>query len=55
MHRTVCVVLLAALTLVLAPRELSAQTRGVTAEDYFAFESLSDPRFSPDAPRLPTW
>jgi hypothetical protein len=25
-----------------------AQTRGITAEDYFAFESLSDPRFSPD-------
>lgn len=26
----------------------AAQTRGVTAEDYFAFEALSDPRFSPD-------
>jgi dipeptidyl aminopeptidase/acylaminoacyl peptidase len=25
-----------------------AQTRGVTAGDYFAFEQLSDPRFSPD-------
>ena len=25
-----------------------AQTRGVTAEDYFAFEALGDPRFSPD-------
>src|SRR5450755_3989529 len=25
-----------------------AQTRGATAEDYFAFETLSDPRFSPD-------
>src|SRR5262245_8296955 len=25
-----------------------AQTRGVTAEDYFAFESASDPRMSPD-------
>src|SRR5262245_57423570 len=25
-----------------------AQTRGVTPEDYFAFESLSDPHFSPD-------
>src|SRR6185295_18251601 len=25
-----------------------AQTRGVTAEDYFAFETLSDPHFSPD-------
>ncbi|MBW8867399.1 MAG: PD40 domain-containing protein, partial [Acidobacteria bacterium] len=27
---------------------LRAQTRGVTAEDYFAFETLGDPRFSPD-------
>jgi len=26
----------------------AAQTRPVTAEDYFAFESLSDPHFSPD-------
>jgi dipeptidyl aminopeptidase/acylaminoacyl peptidase len=26
----------------------AAQTRGVTAEDYFAFETLSDPQFSPD-------
>ena len=25
-----------------------AQTRGVTAEDYFAFETLAEPRFSPD-------
>src|SRR6476619_2869066 len=25
-----------------------AQTRGATAEDYFAFETLGDPRFSPD-------
>jgi dipeptidyl aminopeptidase/acylaminoacyl peptidase len=25
-----------------------AQTRGVTAEDYYAFEMLSDPHFSPD-------
>jgi len=25
-----------------------AQTRGMTAEDYFAFETLSEPRFSPD-------
>jgi dipeptidyl aminopeptidase/acylaminoacyl peptidase len=27
---------------------VGAQTRGVTAEDYFAFETLSEPRFSPD-------
>ena len=26
----------------------SAQSRGVAAEDYFAFETLSDPHFSPD-------
>ena len=25
-----------------------AQTRGVTADDYLSFESLSDPHFSPD-------
>ena len=25
-----------------------AQTRGAAAEDYFAFEALGDPRFSPD-------
>ena len=25
-----------------------AQTRGVTAEDYYAFETLADPHFSPD-------
>ena len=25
-----------------------AQTRGVTAEDYYAFETLTDPHFSPD-------
>src|SRR5262245_46445581 len=25
-----------------------AQTRGVSAEDYYSFETLSDPRFSPD-------
>ena len=31
------------------PRQSTdAQTRGVTAEDYFAFETLSDPHFSPD-------
>src|SRR5437764_7006549 len=27
---------------------LSAQTRGATSEDYFAFETLGDPHFSPD-------
>src|ERR1043166_8685930 len=29
-----------------------AQTRGVTAEDYFSFENLSDPHFSPDGSRI---
>jgi dipeptidyl aminopeptidase/acylaminoacyl peptidase len=27
---------------------LQAQTRGMTAEDYYAFETLGDPHFSPD-------
>jgi len=36
-----------ALSVVLALPAL-AQTRGVTAEDYYAFETLGDPRFSPD-------
>ena len=27
---------------------LLAQTRGMTSEDYFAFETLGDPHFSPD-------
>jgi dipeptidyl aminopeptidase/acylaminoacyl peptidase len=34
-------------SLVLAT-SVTAQSRGATAEDYFAFEALSDPRFSPD-------
>src|SRR6476646_7348208 len=37
----------AVFTLVLALPVL-AQTRRVTAEDYYAFETLGDPRFSPD-------
>src|SRR3954470_22295435 len=41
---TVCA---AAASLVLAA-PLLAQTRGAIAEDYFAFETLGDPRFSPD-------
>ncbi len=36
------------LAVVLAASGTDAQTRGVTAEDYFAFESVSDPHFSPD-------
>src|SRR5437773_6497044 len=46
--RSVVVLSLAlALALALALPAL-AQTRGVTAEDYYAFETLGDPRFSPD-------
>jgi dipeptidyl aminopeptidase/acylaminoacyl peptidase len=37
----------AVVSLVLAV-PLFAQTRGMTSEDYFAFETLGDPRFSPD-------
>ena len=40
--------LIAAVAVALSVAVASAQTRGVTAEDYFAFEALSDPRFSPD-------
>ena len=36
------------LAVLLAASGTDAQTRGVTAEDYFAFESASDPHFSPD-------
>ena len=41
---------LAAIVLVIkgAAAPLHAQTRGVTAEDYFAFETPGDPRVSPD-------
>src|SRR5258708_5358131 len=34
--------------LLFAVAPVLAQTRGVTAEDYFAFETLGDPHFSPD-------
>jgi dipeptidyl aminopeptidase/acylaminoacyl peptidase len=40
---------IAALGLLLTfPGLASAQSRGVTPEDYFAFETLGDPHFSPD-------
>jgi len=39
---------LAALALIALPNRASAQARGVTAEDYFVFETLGDPRISPD-------
>ncbi len=44
MRNLACVVLAAA-TLA---GEASAQSRGVNADDYFAFQALGDPRFSPD-------
>src|SRR5689334_1055386 len=31
---------------------LSAQQRGITAEDYFSFELVSDPRISPDGSQV---
>ncbi|HMA24761.1 MAG TPA: hypothetical protein VKP00_12220, partial [Gemmatimonadaceae bacterium] len=34
------------------PTATPAQTRGITPEDYFSFELLSDPRISPDGSRV---
>ena len=48
MHTNARVLLAAALVLSTPARPLFAQPRGVTAEDYYAFQTLSDPRFSPD-------
>jgi dipeptidyl aminopeptidase/acylaminoacyl peptidase len=45
MKKSLLIALVASLAFV-APA--FAQTRGVTAEDYFSFEALSDPHFSPD-------
>ena len=45
MYRITSVVAFVMFVLVAAPH---AQTRGATAEDYFSFETLGDPRFSPD-------
>src|SRR5476649_754437 len=42
------ITLSAALMSVVLSVPLMAQTRGVTAEDYYAFETLGDPHFSPD-------
>ena len=41
----------AAMCVLLIGAPAHAQTRGVTAEDYFAFETLGDPRISPDGSR----
>src|SRR5438552_1571619 len=40
------VVILAAMTLIIVPA--AGESRGIKAEDYFAFKSLNDVRFSPD-------
>ncbi|HSQ30505.1 MAG TPA: S9 family peptidase [Gemmatimonadaceae bacterium] len=37
---------------VMHPLTAAAQTRGITPEDYFSFELLSDPRISPDGSRV---
>jgi len=46
MKRTVIAAAIAAL--VWTGASAAADTRGVTAEDYYAFETLGDPHFSPD-------
>jgi dipeptidyl aminopeptidase/acylaminoacyl peptidase len=48
MKRTLRVTLSAAVVFVVLALPALAQTRGVTAEDYYGFETLGDPRFSPD-------
>src|SRR5262247_1309749 len=45
--RAICLAVAVVLALFVSSRAL-AQTRGATAEDYLGFETLSDPRFSPD-------
>ncbi|HMF97925.1 MAG TPA: S9 family peptidase, partial [Vicinamibacterales bacterium] len=45
MHKITTSVVFLVFALVAAPR---AQTRGATAEDYYAFETPGDPHFSPD-------
>src|SRR3954454_2448164 len=48
MHTHHRIALVSALALVLLAAPGFAQSRGMTAEDYFAFETLGDPHFSPD-------
>src|SRR5882672_9412804 len=48
MRKGLFVTLPAALLTFVLSTPAQAQTRGATAEDYFAFETLGDPRFSPD-------
>ncbi len=42
----------AAMCVLLIGAPAAAQMRGATAEDYFAFETASDPRISPDGSRV---
>lgn len=44
--------IIAALLGAVSPLWLQAQTRGITPEDYFSFELVSDPRISPDGSRV---
>ena len=48
MKRHAGITLSAAVLLVALAGPVFAQTRGMTSEDYFAFETLGDPHFSPD-------
>jgi len=48
MRKSLWITLSAAVVSLVLAAPLLAQTRGATAEDYFAFETLGDPRFSPD-------
>ena len=48
MKRHLWITLSAAVMSLVLVVPLFAQTRGMTSEDYFAFETLGDPRFSPD-------
>jgi dipeptidyl aminopeptidase/acylaminoacyl peptidase len=48
MKRHAGITLSAAVLLVTLSGPVFAQTRGMTSEDYFAFETLGDPHFSPD-------
>src|ERR1700726_2046587 len=48
MTLTIRTIVAVAATSLVAVNSGLAQTRGVTAEDYYAFETLSDPHFSPD-------
>src|SRR5215471_9819915 len=48
MKRHIGIALSAVILSVAFAAPLWAQTRGMTSEDYFAFETLGDPHFSPD-------